>query len=281
MKKYNSSILCFPGNKRSCFYCCPPIREPEYDPLAKKNDIHSQLVNNKVNINKNILFPSEIGHKCWGLGYLDSKKMLVGCLLHPSRNNEIDLRELTGYREKCGREVCLESRQFLRLEKKDAQFLLNLSLDMDSFQYSSRVFNPTFAMLSWGPSLLSAIAKKERYSIIDHQLFKDKYSMFLSKLNYKADSYLVERIVILNGLENFLSLGITAYQAFKDDIIYNIRLNYPYNYSDHNCSYIHKYPISPECTRFFKFGLNIWRGEWKIIEEIINIINKTISKLKK
>jgi len=213
---------------------------------------------NTKRLKKNLETPKEIyGDNCWGLGFLDNKKTIIGCMLHPVVNNGAEFRHLTGYGDKCRRERCLEEVKLSGLMKKTASFYLDLSKGLDPFYYSSRIFNPTFGMLMWGEGLLNAIADHENQGIIATEEFKKKYSLFLNILNYRIDAYLVDRIILYAGLEWFFIRTAADYIKLRENIISSIM---PYNSQiSWNHPYIHAHPVSMELSRFFKFGLNIWR----------------------
>ncbi|MFH1092129.1 MAG: hypothetical protein V1742_11235, partial [Pseudomonadota bacterium] len=67
---------------------------------------------------------------------MDQGKTLIGCLLHPAQNKGADLRDLTGYGEKCRRELCREALTLSGLSRVLADFTLKLADGLDSFQYS-------------------------------------------------------------------------------------------------------------------------------------------------
>lgn len=247
-----------PGDGRSCFFCCPPIRPPDYDPLKIQDKLIEIFEYNTKNLKQNLNAPFEIyGDNCWGLGFLDNKKTMVGCMLHPFVNNGTELRHLTGYGDKCRRERCLEEIKFSGLRQNVACFYLDLSKGLDPFYYSSRIFNPTFGMLMWGVELLNAIALHERQGMITIEKFKIKYSMFLNVLNHRIDAYLVDKIILFAGLKWFLIRPADDYIKLREKIISRIM---PCNSQiSKNHPYIHEHPVSMELSRFFKFGLNIWR----------------------
>lgn len=100
----------------------------------------------------------QIGFSCPGLGFLDSTGSQVGCLLHPARNQGRDLREPTGYREKCARESCAQSRAHAALDDQPRAVLISLCEGMDPFNFSSRRANPLMRLLAFGPEAAAAAA---------------------------------------------------------------------------------------------------------------------------
>ncbi len=148
--------LCRPTPDLSCFRCCPPIRPSGYDHLDHKPEITRQLIENTADFRAGRLGGAIVGFSCWGLGFIDAGRKLVGCLLHPALNRE-DLRSLTGYRDKCEREVCPQHSLFSRLNKPVRQTLLEPLSGMDSFSFSSPGANPLWNLLLWGPEVLTPI----------------------------------------------------------------------------------------------------------------------------
>lgn len=108
---------------------------------------------------KNVLCEKPIvGFSCWALGYLDANGGAIGCLLHPVRHGGEDLRHLTGYKEKCARELCLQAKHFEALSPETRSFWLGVTEGLGSFYYSSPRANPLFHLLLWGPLILENLA---------------------------------------------------------------------------------------------------------------------------
>ena len=182
--------LCVPDLEKSCFACCPPIRPSGYEHIQYKNIMKRMLRENTSSFQ-----PKEspiTGFSCWALGYIDKSFKRIGCLLHPEQNKGIDLRDLTGYGEKCRRESCLEARIFERLEYKTRLFWLQFTNGLNSFSYSSRVFNPIFRLLRWGKEVLEYIAKKENYARISLNLLEEKYPFLKSRIDPRGIAYPVK-----------------------------------------------------------------------------------------
>jgi hypothetical protein len=197
-----SRSLCFPDRNKSCFACCPPIRPPGYEHLEYKNIIKRILRENSRNFDRQdeTIIPIT-GFSCWALGYIGEGYNQIGCLLHPAQNNGVELRHRTDYGKKCQREYCQEERIFSCLEESVKEFWLHLADGMDSFEYSSREKNPLFRILSWGPGLLTKIAKKEYYSIYSQEGFFQTYPFFSTPLSPKGNAYPVNYIVEKKGTE--------------------------------------------------------------------------------
>jgi hypothetical protein len=192
--------LCFPDGEKSCFACCPPIRPADYEHIQYRNFIERMLRDNTRS------FPSRedrivpiTGFSCWGLGYVDRRHKLVGCLIHPAHNHGADRRYRVHYGEKCRRETCPEAREFLRLETPVRGFLLQLSEGMDSFVYSSRKNNPVFALLGWGKEILSLVAARGGRGTT-RQTFSDAYPFFSTDLNPRGNAYLLKKLIDRGGV---------------------------------------------------------------------------------
>jgi hypothetical protein len=151
--------LCMPTKKLSCFACCPPIRPAGYDHLQDKGSWRRMLSENReLFLAGQLPDRVQIGFSCPGLGFLDSNGTQAGCLLHPARNRGRDLREPTGYREKCARESCPQSRAYAALKEQSRALLIKLCEGMDPFTYSSRIENPLMLLLAFGPEVATNFA---------------------------------------------------------------------------------------------------------------------------
>ncbi len=146
--------LCSPGLGLSCFACCPPIRPAGYDHYPHRRELRREFILHRQHFIAGRL-PKRplVGFTCPGLGFLDPGGRRVGCLLHPARNQGRDLREVTGYRDKCARESCPETRAFRLLSAAERACLLEPCRGMDPFQFSSRGQNPLMRLLALGPEV--------------------------------------------------------------------------------------------------------------------------------
>jgi hypothetical protein len=190
------STLCFPGNGKSCFACCPPIRPAGYEHIQYKNMVKRILRENTSEYYKKDkgIFPIT-GFSCWALGYLDRDCRLVGCLLHPAQNEGVDLRFQVDYGKKCQREICPEAKVFLELGIREREFWLHLSDDLDSFSYSSRKLNPLFKMMGWGADLLNLAALHENGRVMKRESFFRSYPIFFNQESPRANAYLLRQLV--------------------------------------------------------------------------------------
>ena len=200
-----NKTLCFPDGSKTCFRCCPPIRPADYDHLLYRSIIERELREHTFALKeRSPCFKPITGYSCWGLGYLDPDYRLVGCLLHPARNNGTDLRHLIDYGDKCRLATCREAVHFKALAGKHQSFWLGLCHSLDSFEYSSSGSNPLFHVLLWGPRLLTSIAEKELPEAARAPIIFERYP-FLGLARPEARRYLVERIERKFGLETIAS----------------------------------------------------------------------------
>jgi hypothetical protein len=140
------------------------------------------------------------GFSCWALGYLDEGYKQVGCLLHPARNEGVDLRYRVDYGDKCQRESCPEAQIFLKLGLEERRFWLYLVRDLDAFSYSSRKANPLFGLMGWGAGLLGRVASGEAGRSLTKERFFRDYPFFSTRLNPRANAYLINECVKRNGV---------------------------------------------------------------------------------
>jgi hypothetical protein len=191
-----SPTLCFPDREKSCFACCPPIRPADYEHLQHKN------INKRILRENSAAFVREernivpiTGFSCWALGYVDENYRLVGCLLHPSQNDGLDLRYRVNYEAKCQRESCREAQTFSELALPMKRFWLHLADGLDSFSYSSRRANFLFRMLDWGTHLLNVIPATQSNTIHTTESFLTVYPFFSTSLSPRAHAYLLNRLI--------------------------------------------------------------------------------------
>jgi hypothetical protein len=220
MTESGDPTLCMPDRQKSCFACCPPIRPAGYEHLSYKNILKRILRENTACFDSALKEVQPItGYSCWGLGYLDPQCRLIGCLLHPARNNGTDLRFRIDYWDKCRRESCPESKTFLLLNPVAKRFLLHLSEGLDSFAYSSRKQNPLFSLLGWGGAVLSMIADKGADRPITRDVFLEEYPFFTAALAPKGNAYLLRRLAVPGGVHLLRNSGFkAAFESFSKGI---------------------------------------------------------------
>ncbi len=267
----NLASLCFPDQEKSCFYCCPPIRDPEADPLDNIAEKRRLLRTNRKELQNNLADPHEIsGNECWGLGFLDDQEKQAGCLLHPLRHQGRDLRNLTGYQFKCAHALCREAQVFTDLSQTEQKFCLALCRGMDSFHYSSRT-NPLMRLLAWEKEMLKIIIRdnleseftKQPNNNSSNQLqritnFTEKYEFLWKKLDFRLDGFPALLIAERKGL-NFLRDNLDDYIQLRDDLISDLKQNSNLTAtSDTHLIPTHKLKIPLNLSRLLKFGADLW-----------------------
>jgi hypothetical protein len=209
-----------PDDDKSCFACCPPIRPAGYEHLPYRNMVKRMLRENTAGFDPGLRSVQSIrGYSCWGLGYLEPRRRLVGCLLHPARHGGVDLRFRIDYGEKCRRESCPDSKTFLALTPAAKRFWLTLSEGLDSFAYSSRKENPLFSILGWGGAVLDMIAETGSDRPLARGSLPVEYPLFASALVPKANAYLLRRLVVPGGVRLLRSVEFRmAFERFSGKV---------------------------------------------------------------
>ena len=270
----NLASLCFPDKEKSCFYCCPPIRDPEADPLDAIEEKRRLLRKHRKELQKNLADPYEIsGKECWGLGFLDDQEQQAGCLLHPLRHQGRDLRYLTGYQFKCANALCREAQVFAKLSGTEQKFCLDLCRGMDSFHYSSRR-NPLMRLLAWDREIAQIIIResienepkvssngqidKSSNKALKNCAFTAKYDFLWQKLDFRLDGYLVLLIAKQKGL-NFLRNNLDDYIQLRDNLISEFKKKSTLQMtSDTLLIPTHMLKIPLSLSRLLKFGADLW-----------------------
>lgn len=252
--------LCMPDKSKSCFACCPPIRPKGYEHLSYRNILKRIFRENTFDFDPEHrrILPIR-GYTCWGLGYLDSQYRLIGCLLHPARNNGVDLRFRIDYWDKCRRESCPESRTFSLMHPSAKKFWLQLSEGLDSFAYSSRKENPLFSLLGWGESVLNMIAGEKEDETLTRDSFVTEYPFFNAALAPKGNAYLLRRLLASGGIQ-WLKEGEfrSAFEAFSKEIADSLR---PISGAVANGAPSHLLNLEQDFSDFLRIHLRIARIE--------------------
>ncbi|MBN2809855.1 MAG: hypothetical protein JXR80_10220 [Deltaproteobacteria bacterium] len=285
----NLASLCFPDPEKSCFYCCPPIRDPAADPLDTIAERKLLLRNNRRELQKNLAAPHEIsGESCWGLGFLDDREKQAGCLLHPLRHQGRDLRHLTGYQFKCANALCREAQVFAVLSTCEQNFCLNLCRNMDSFHYSSRR-NPLMRLLAWEKEIVQTAIHEfltEEYPDqtsrengpspdpdSQSDRFTAEYDFLWQKLDFRLDAYPALYIAERKGL-HFLRQHLDDYLDLRNGLINDLKKNQalPKHSDSSNLIPAHKLNIPLSLSRLLKFGADLWEMpagcEEKLLQQI-------------
>jgi hypothetical protein len=255
--------LCAPAEELSCFGCCPPIRPHHYDPLDFVTILRREFAENRrAFLHSPLQVKPIIGYHCWALGYLDSRGRTVGCLLHPSRNQGRDLRDLIDYGNKCRRESCRAARVFDELPLDGQSFWLSLVKGMNAFFYSSPRANPLFHVLLWGARLLETLrrdADKRGWSASELVYVY----RFLMDKRWKPQGHrylfhlMLDRLGTRDGLPAFLeeasSRLLTRILALKE--VENLSATYP----EGEGILTHRANERPDFLDFVRLGLGIAR----------------------
>ncbi|MEA1923875.1 MAG: hypothetical protein U9N63_14630 [Pseudomonadota bacterium] len=293
----NLASLCFPDQEKSCFYCCPPIRDPEADPLDAIDEKIQLLRKNRKELQKNLDNPHEIsGEECWGLGFLDDQEKQAGCLLHPLRHQGRDLRHLTGYQFKCANALCREALVFAELSEVEQKFCLTLCRNMDSIHYSSRR-NPLMRLLAWDQEMVQVIIREsleKELNVSPEEKEKEKtggdshpnsnlsnfladYEFLWQELDFRLDGYLALRIAEQKGC-NFLRHNLKNYIHLRYDIIVDLKNNS--NLRPTSSTHLipaHKLKIPLNLSRLLKFGADLWELPPASEKEILQLIEEKLT----
>ena len=157
--KHSGLLLCSPGRGLSCVACCPPIRPAGYDHADHLGSLRRLLADNTRQMREQGPPTQPVtGYWCPGLGYLDQRWRVAGCLLHPAHNQGRDLRWPTGFQEKCARESCPPARAFAALKQPAREALLELCVGLESLAFGSPRRNPVMRLLAFGPEVATTAA---------------------------------------------------------------------------------------------------------------------------
>ncbi|MBU2552615.1 MAG: hypothetical protein KKB20_29650 [Proteobacteria bacterium] len=248
------SNLCRPDEVRTCFGCCPPIRPAAYDHTDHRPALERQFQENARLVESRIDRPAVInGLSCWGLGFLDPDRTRVGCLLHPAHRAGRDLRGLTGYGDKCRRELCREAEIFARLPADQASLVLGPARGLDAFAYSSRSYNPVFRLLRWGPAVIAGLAALEPGGLTPES-YRTRWSVLDRDLGPGRDGYAVETLLGRLSLAELARPEFLArYDRVWEDFIRKHRA--VYHPPRDNRPFVHQLDVPPSLARFMRLVL--------------------------
>lgn len=224
------------------------------------------------------------GWDCWGLGYLDNDGKKAGCLLHCFQNGGVDYRHLVDYGTKCARELCLEARTFEMLTPPAQQFYLDMTDGMDSFEYSSRKYNPAFGLLVWGTQICESVATHESYIRLAAETVRIRYALLLDALSYKTDGYLIERIVEGKGVGPVLVKEfIDDYFRWREQLLKKMvqQRSALHGRSPENpaAKPVHVFSVPLSFARFLKFSLAVWHATTADVTLLKERIDEEIAAL--
>ena len=245
------SALCRPDEEKSCFRCCPPIRPAGYDHLDHRASLARFLRENTRDFAAGPPRQRIItGYSCWGLGYLDREEKTAGCLLHPGPDHGPDLRDLTGYGDKCRREICREAEIYSRLTTHLAAFLTNLASGLDTFEYSSPRANPMFRLLRFGPTVIEALSA-EHPEGLTREVYLERWKILSQELDPDRDGFALEFILKRRRLADlaepdFLSRYKQTSEAFISR--HRVLVDPPMD----NRPFVHQLELDPAFVRFLR-----------------------------
>jgi hypothetical protein len=169
---------------------------------------------------------------------------------------------------------------FEELSWKAKKFFLGATRGMDSFEYSSRIYNPIHGLLMWGEHMCNAIAIHEQFVLMDRDKIKDRYGALLEELSYKTDGYLIEKIVARAGIEQVLQGPfLSRYRRWRERIVSLLQGGMTSALKEKKKEVrkpVHLLPVSLTFSRFMKFSLNVWQATLDEIEYLKRIIDLEI-----
>jgi hypothetical protein len=159
----------------------------------------------------------------------------------------------------------LEAKTFDALSEKAKRFYLDLTSGMDSFQFSSRDWNPVFPVLLWGRVVGEKIAETEGFRRMHRDDFKERYNAFFTVLSYKTDGYFVERVVERAGFSCLRKPWFfECYDKWKEGVVRRRRIDDTSSRATPGANPsnrpVHLYDIPLSFSRLLKFSLNIWNA---------------------
>lgn len=222
-------------------------------------------------------FPQPVvGFWCWALGYLDPALKTIGCLLHPSRHEGVDLRFLTGYGAKCARELCYEAHQFDRLSDAAQLFWLELARGLNSFYFSSPRANPLFHLLRWGPTVLEGVkllSSKKSWSATEAIWHLD----FLLRNDLEPRAWRLavemafERTAYREEFENLPWEGF--FSGIQIQMMEMLRAGFS---SPSNGPYVHTLDVDESLQDFVRFFLGISRMNFSRVRELGDMLTSVV-----
>ena len=275
----NTSLiaLCSPDSTKSCFACCPPIRPAGYEHIQFKSSIQRMLQENTEQFDASDSRIAAItGFSCWGLGYLDKTHRLIGCLLHPNQNQERDLRFRIDYGEKCRREGCEEAKIFSELDIAAQKFLLCLTDNLDSFEYSSRSANPLFDLLGWGTRILGFVAECEAVGKPDRETFFQKLPFLRTTLPSRAYASLLKRIIDRGTfdllMDDAFRISFEEFAEYLAGLVRRRSSSFP------DGKFVHLLGLDPEFANFLRLACGVFKITPASVEKIKRIVDQETEK---
>ncbi|MBW1787718.1 MAG: hypothetical protein JRK53_14025 [Deltaproteobacteria bacterium] len=277
MPHRQAPTLCFPDRHKSCFACCPPIRPAAYEHIQHQNIIQRELRDNtRAFAARGPAVAPIRGFSCWALGYLDRRRRLVGCLLHPAQNDARDLRYRVDYGEKCRRESCPASKTFLRLDERGRRYWLGLANGLDAFAYSSRVHNPLFGLLGWGPDVLRGVFREADRPILCREAFFREFPFFSTRSDPAAHAYLLRGIAERSGYAIFRSGRFRqVFEEFAEQVVGESRRM---SNTAPGGVFTHRLSMDEYFLDFARLSVGLRRTDPKHAEFLKRIVDRAIEK---
>lgn len=263
--------LCRPHPNLACFRCCPPIRPAGYDHLDHRADLTDRLAAATAAIEEGRFDQGEIdGRSCWGLGFLDQKQRLIGCLLHPLLNSGRDRRGPTGYAEKCARETCPQADLFAAFPESLQNGLVELALagpaGQDSFTFSSPATNPLWRLILWGGPVLTVLQAEWAEPESDwHRYLADRPEP-------RARAFLLEQLL---ARRNPAELTPADFERRAQDLIAALGRIQASPLA--NAPFVHRLGLDRPLADFIRLGLNLPRLEKAALNRLIARLEELLS----
>ncbi|HIC86492.1 MAG TPA: hypothetical protein EYP06_09400 [Desulfobacterales bacterium] len=260
--------LCHPDSIRSCFACCPPIRPQGYEHIQYRRAVERMLRENTASFDRDseAIVPIT-GYSCWALGYLDPAYRLVGCLLHPAQNDGKEMRFRVDYGLKCARELCPQAKAFERLSKEAKEFWVGLVRGLDSFQYSSKIYNPLFRLLGWARPILESISERESGGAPTLEVLQSRYPFLRVRLDPRACTFLVVVALEKGGKEIIGSKGLLE---LIHKVVEKMRQEFGPQENGGNGYYTHKLSLDRHLLDFVRLTLGLRKVGVQKAREIEN-----------
>jgi hypothetical protein len=260
------SNLCAPTPDVLCFGCCPPIRPPHYDLLDYIATLRREFAYNRQRFR--IQGPNQgpiVGFSCWALGFLDATGRRIGCLLHPEQHQGRDLRNVTGYGDKCRRERCLAARVFAALTPPTQSFWLEPAAGLGSFHFSSARANPLFHLLLWGTPVLEHLSSEARQLGWTATETLWRQPMLLDRRRPpRAHRYLLR---LLLTSERPPAIRVDGSFQAPCQGLWELARSLPASQPDQDVApqahYLHQLPLDEDYLDFLRLALNWQRTTWQ------------------
>lgn len=254
--------LCRPWPEAACFRCCPPIRPAEYDHLDNRAELERSFDAAEDNGG-----PTD-GTTCWGLGWLDRSRRLIGCRLHPAVNRGQDRRIETGWQEKCDRELCPQAIIFTGLSEEVRLACRPLTTGLDSFSFSSPRTNPLWTLLLWGGPVLEPLVGLWRSG--------GPWATYLTdRAEPRQEAFILAGLIKRLGPDDLPRPE--EFAGFAAELI--DRLRPAYRTPAVSSPWVHRLGLADQAADFIRLGLGIRRIGLGRAEEILSRVEAELDRL--